>query len=294
MYTAYERLSGEAVESNPMVSALTVTSDGRFDYTWENICSVADQRVIGPNLFRREHIVVGNGLTDDTFQRLQGNLQGSRFEHVKLVESERELSIGGAYNLAFANSVGSIAVVVDSDDNIPPHGLQVQVNEMMDNPGVGFGFGMALLVDADGREVTDTKVDYDDYVWAHPSRLRESRGRWSMDRADFFKMLWECNQITCGTVALRREAIEAVGGWLDHPECISPDWAMYQAQIAQGTPFGFYTSYVSRYRLWSGQLSAMPDVADRWEQDRVIIREWLRGKFSNIDSLLEVTAKECI
>jgi glycosyltransferase involved in cell wall biosynthesis len=134
-----------------------------------------------------EILIVDDGSADDTSEFLR-SLQDS---NIRVVRQPN----GGpakARNLGIAMSQGQWIAFLDDDDLWLPTKLKIQMEEIQRNPTVGFSYTDVILHYQNGQEEV--------HVPKH-------------NGADIFNGLLWGNQLATDTVIVRRECVEAVGGF---------------------------------------------------------------------------------
>jgi hypothetical protein len=138
--------------------------------------------------------------------------------------------------------VGLIALC-DADDAWEPGKLAAQVAALEDAPGAGWAFGRARVVGPDGRETGER--------WEEPAAGVHAA-------AAFGAALYERNPVPTSSVVLRREALEAAGGF-ESAVHVAEDWELWLRLSGAGFDAVCVPDAVVRYRRHPGGLTA--DVA---------------------------------
>ena len=144
-------------------------------------------------------------------------------------------------------SPGAVELVAlaDADDVWEPGKLRAQLDALVANPDAAVCFGRAVVVDAAGR--------------ATGERLPALDG--GLLRAEGLRRpLYERNAIPAASALIRREALEAVGGFaVGVPLPAASDWDLWLRLVAAGYAFVCEPNARVRYRRHPGGLTA--DVA---------------------------------
>lgn len=142
-----------------------------------------------------EIIVVDNGSTDDTAERLAPYLD--RIAYVKQEDRGR----AGARNRAIAEATGEYVAFLDSDDLWLPDRLARQVPVLDTDPSVALVHGHVEAIDDAGR-VLPAQTRELQRLWAAAPRTPRSYASYAL----------ECRCFT-STVLVRRSVLEELGGY---------------------------------------------------------------------------------
>jgi len=176
-----------------------------------------------------EVIVVDDGSTDDSRNVIQG--VAARDSRVIVIE-QANAGQTRAKNVGLAATRGSIVGFCDADDYWLPGKLEGQL-PLFDKPEVALVFTRARWIDLSGATLT--------YV-----PQRHSTGR-------VLEHLIVENFIPFGTVLVRREAFNAVGGFNERYR-MGIDWEAW-LRLARHYEFAFLDAVTYIYRVWDGQMS---------------------------------------
>ena len=173
----------------PRVTA-AITTHNRGDLVVEAVESVLAQTYRD-----RELVVVDDGSTDDTEERLRPYL-----DRIRYVRQENR-GRGGARNRALAEANGDYVGFLDSDDLWLPDRLERQVPVLDARPHVALVHGQVELVDESGNLLAR------ETEW--------HRGLWSSANsapATYERYAHECRCLT-STILVRRRVLETLGGF---------------------------------------------------------------------------------
>ncbi len=148
-----------------------------------------------------------------------------------------------ATGLAELGADVELVALCDADDAWTPGKLAAQLAAMRRFAGAGLCFGRALVVGADGRQ---TGERWDELA----------AGLHAGD--ELVARLYAANPLPTSSVVLRREALEAVGGFAS-PVRVAEDWDLWLRLAAAGFGFVSEPGALVRYRRHPGGLTA--DVA---------------------------------
>ena len=180
-----------------------------------------------------EIIVVDDGSTDDTAERLQSYIDRKQINYVY----QKNLGLPGARNTGVRASQGSLIAFVDSDDLWAPKKLELQVPKFDQAPDVGVVFG-------------NTRKFYDQMISRTTAfgDIPPARGR----------VLCELIQRTfvpMPTVVIRRECFETVG-WFDEPLQSPGEDIDLWLRLSLKYSFDYVDDVVAFYRIHATSISA--------------------------------------
>jgi len=149
---------------------------------------------------RLELVLVDDGSTDDTvavFERFAAN-HAERFEHLTLLHQPNR-GVSAASNRAIAACRGQWVHLLGSDDVLYPDKIQIQQQAIVDwsEPRLALVYSDVDFIDASGR------------VLSSAVRKRPSPGP---DHQAYLRLI-RYNDVANATVALRRKAFLAIGGF---------------------------------------------------------------------------------
>lgn len=229
------------MSSLPLISVLTPTYNRAGTFLAETIQRVQRQSERG---FTHEHIIVDNGSTDNTEEVVRGFMKDD--SRIKYYRNETNLYASGGLNTAFKHSSGELIVPFDDDDLMPEMSLQARFDAMKD-PKVMWTSGHALFID-EGRTIYGPKAPYIGYYSNAYPFLDENNEL--KDPEGFFQAFFKDWMICGGTVTVRRECIEAVGGW-DPSFAVMQDIEMWIKLAAKHYHYKLLNDYLFLYRVYS-------------------------------------------
>ena len=137
---------------------------------------------------------------------------------------------------------GELVALLDADDAWGPGKLAAQLEALAAHPGAAVCFGRAVVVDAGGRPTGERLPEV-------PAGLQDADG--------FFDLLYEHNVVPAASALVRRDALEAVGGFDGDPELpAASDWELWLRLAAGGFGFVCEPRAVVRYRRHAGGLTS--------------------------------------
>jgi glycosyltransferase involved in cell wall biosynthesis len=136
-----------------------------------------------------------------------------------------------------------IIALCDADDAWEPGKLTAQLAALDAEPGAGWCFGRARVVGPDGRPTSE--------AWEEVAAGRHAA-------RDLAAALYERNPVPTSSVILRREALEAAGGF-ESAVHVAEDWELWLRLCGAGVDALCVPDAVVRYRRHPGGLTA--DVA---------------------------------
>ena len=197
----------------------------------------AIESVLGQTLEDLELVVADDGSTDGSLDIARRYAESDPRVRVLTHEGHVNLGIGPTTNLARAHIQGSYVLGMPSDDVLHPDTLEREVAFLEANPNVGFVYGHAELIDAEGR----------------PIELRGRRGpepgligRDLTAGGKIVERLVQGNSIAGMTALFRRECHEQVRE--EHPTLVYGDWER-QTRAAAHWGVGFIPRALASCRV---------------------------------------------
>ena len=146
-----------------------------------------------------------------------------------------------------------LVALLDADDAWEPGKLAAQVAALERHPEAAVCFGRALVVDAAGRPTGERLPEAEPglHADAPPADVP------APDAGRFARLLYERNPIPASSALVRREALEAVGGF--EPDVSLPaasDWHLWLRLAEAGYAFLCVPEARIRYRRHGGGLTA--------------------------------------
>jgi glycosyltransferase involved in cell wall biosynthesis len=210
----------------PLVSVIVATfNGGRF--IEETIRSVLRQ-----SLTAFELIVVDDGSTDDTVQRVKS----IRDARIQILEQANQ-GAPAAMNSGIALARGRYVSLLDHDDLWAETALQRHVEFLERNPGVSATFSWSGLIDERGR-----------HMGLHSARWRGP--------ISFRQLLEDYVVGTSSSLVLRRDAVLAAGGFdADFPRCQDCELVLRMSLAGPGCVCAI-PEELTLYRRHAGQMSS--------------------------------------
>jgi glycosyltransferase involved in cell wall biosynthesis len=138
-----------------------------------------------------------------------------------------------------------LIALADADDVWKPGKLRAQLDALEAHPEAAVCFGRAVVIDGTGRETGERLPELREGLLAAAEVLRE---------------LYERNAIPAASAVIRREALEAAGGFVpSQPLPAATDWDLWLRLAAAGHDFVHEPAARIRYRRHGGGMTA--DVA---------------------------------
>jgi len=189
-----------------------------------------------------ELVVVDDGSTDDTAEVVRGFAAGDA--RVRLV-SQPNGRLGRARNNGIAHARGEFVAFLDSDDLWVERKLELQLKAFAET-GAGLVF-------------TDGFIFKDDDTGDESQTFNVPRGR--LAGRELFDLLFLHNHVPVLSVALRRELLEAAGGFEEaEPFHGAEDYDLWLRLAARGVVFHGLRERLVRYRRHA---SAMTHLGSR-------------------------------
>jgi glycosyltransferase involved in cell wall biosynthesis len=172
-------------------------------------------------------------------------LHPDHLRHCTLLRRERcgGPAVARATGLAALDPEIDIVALCDADDAWADGKLAAQLAAFEELPEGALCFGRALVVGADGRPTGER--------WAELAPGGHAG-------APLQELLYASNPIPTSSVAMRRAALEAAGGF-ESPVRLAEDWDLWLRLAARGETFVCAPEALVRYRRHPGGLTA--DVA---------------------------------
>jgi glycosyltransferase involved in cell wall biosynthesis len=193
------------------------------------------------SVLRQEPAPAAVVVVDDGSEPPLETLEGARV--VRLDDGPRGPAGARAAGLAALDT--ELVALADADDVWEPGKLAAQIDALDAHPSAAVCFGRALVVDASGRPMGE--------------RLPEAE-RGLHAASGFALRLFERNVVPAASAVVRRDALEAVGGFDGGPALSAgSDWELWLRLAAAGHDFVCEPRARIRYRRHAGGLTS--DVA---------------------------------
>jgi GT2 family glycosyltransferase len=183
---------------------------------------------------------------------------------------------GATRNRGISIAQAPLVCTLDSDDLWLPHYLETMASALESNPAAAVAYTDAWVLDAaTGRVRKTSAMAYQDPPEAVPA-----------DTQTFLVELLQRNFIY-NSVAARREALVAVGGYDERPR-IGEDWELWLRLAAAGFRFVRVPQWLAVYRKHADSLTSDSErlLAAANEVYRIVIEEW-----STSDELRDLALK---
>ena len=212
--------------SSPKVSVIIPT------YNRKDLLSEAIESVLRQTFTDYEVIVVDHGSTDGTAEWVQATYP-NRVRCVPLPYCELPAC---ARNAGIRAARGEFVAFLDSDDLWLPHTLNRLTQSARADPAAGLYFGLAEAFE--GAKSRHTTID--------PARPRSGH---------VFEQLLRSNFVAIPTVMVRRDVLQALGGFDEGPAYRAAEDYHLWLRIAYRHAFHFIPEVLARYRLHGSNLS---------------------------------------
>jgi len=210
------------VADAPLLSAVIPTFDNA-DMVVEAVRSVLDQ-----TWPRVEAVVVDDGSTDDTLDRL-----GAFGDRIRIVRQEHR-GPAVARNAGIRASAGEYIGFLDSDDLWMPEKVEKSVDALRSNPEAGVAY-------------TGVRIRETDTGRAYPLAQYTTSGWMARD------LFLECKGVNTSTLVVRRECLDAVGGF-DEEFFRAQDWDI-MVRLAEKFQYVHVPDALTERRLHNRSLS---------------------------------------
>jgi glycosyltransferase involved in cell wall biosynthesis len=154
----------------PLVTVLTA------NYNYGHYVEQAIESVLAQTYPNFELIICDDGSLDDSVTRITPYTESNARIKLLIKDNAGQAS---AWNVAYANSNGSIICILDSDDVFAPNKLEEIVNTFQRYPDVGLVIHPMLVIDAAGAELRQVPpFPQFEHGWRGPQVLARG-GRWN-------------------------------------------------------------------------------------------------------------------
>lgn len=192
-----------------------------------------------------ELVVIDNGSTDDTAQRLEPYR-----DRIRIIRQENR-GRAGARNRALAAAEGEFVAFLDSDDSWLPDKLERQLSVLDANPRVALVHGHVEVIDDGGRTLAGETARH--------------RALWSAAHRTPVTYAGYANECRCftSTIVVRRHALEELGGYDEEVGLEDLDLYLrialhYDIAFLEGAPlarYRFHGAQTENRELTLGQIN---------------------------------------
>jgi glycosyltransferase involved in cell wall biosynthesis len=238
-----------------------------FSYNHEAFVEQCLDSIAGQTFDDFELIIIDDGSTDRSVERIKGWLSTSRVE-ARLVVNERNLGICASRNIALGLCRGEFLSTVSADDYYEPDKIERQYRFWQELDGTTAGvFGNIRSIDEHGDEIG----------LAYPSGSPPGDGR-------VFDLLIERgNFLTSPTMMTRLTVFETVGGYDE--SLFYEDYDMW-LRLADRFDFRFLPGVVANYRMLPSSASRNPAYAAARRESRAkVLLKWY-GRDARTDDII--------
>ena len=228
---------------HPMISIITPTFN-RADFIIKALESVKVQ-----TYENFEHIIVDDGSTDDTRERLKPFLKDPRF-HYFYQENQGQST---ARNLALSKMRGEFVCFLDSDNFWVHDKLADQISILYEKPGVDVVYGDLITINQAGEEMS-----------------RQNIPRFS---GSISLQMLKDNCVSMNTAMARRKCFDELGG-MSGKYRVADDydlWLRFSARYR----FQYVPQYFAYYRVMEKQISS--DKSARFAANELIINDFRKN-----------------
>lgn len=239
-------------------------------YNHERFVEQALESVAAQTFRDFELIVTDDCSTDGSAAKIRAWLDRTGFPATFII-NDTNLGITKVRNNALRVANGRFVCSLAGDDFYEPERLAVQVGafESCDD-AVGVVYSDMRVVDENGAVI-------------EPSFHRCPGRHWPPPEGSVWSRLLGDNFIPAPGVMIRRDAVDAVGGYDE--SLVAEDYDMW-LRLADRFEFRFVDACVSNYRVLPSSLSRAPDrVRERLECDVRILLKW-RGRSAETDEIV--------
>ncbi|MDX1823272.1 MAG: glycosyltransferase [Thiohalomonadales bacterium] len=229
------------LSSRPLVTVIVPT------YNRSSYLVYAVDSVLAQTYGNWELIIIDDGSTDNTRERLEAYLADSRISYCR--QANRGQS--AARNRGLALAKGAFIGFLDSDDIWLPEKLEKQLALFEHFPDADIVHGDEITIDAEGNETSSRNMTR--YSGAITAQLL----------AD--------NCVSMTTALVRKTCFETLGGF-DESDRVAEDYELW-LRFSTRYRFLYEPEYVTLYRSMTDQLST--DKASRFEANERILKNFI-------------------
>jgi glycosyltransferase involved in cell wall biosynthesis len=170
-----------------------------------------------------EIVVVDDGSSDRSVE-IAGSFKGVR------VIRQANGGVAPARNTGVRSIASEHVVLLDADDRLLPHAIDIGMREITARPGCAMVYGYSRDIDTHGRALAP-----------HSDRV---------DSASYATLLAGHTTVPPSTIVFRRDAMLAIGDF--HPRYSPAEDYEFYLRLARRFPIHFHGQLVSEYRLHPG------------------------------------------
>ncbi|HMO78969.1 MAG TPA: glycosyltransferase [Candidatus Paceibacterota bacterium] len=249
---------------NKFFSIITPTHNRSF-FLKKNIESIQKQKLVGVD-FDYEHIIVDNNSTDDTEKIVQ---EIAKLDpRIIYIKNDRNIGPADALNIGFKKSVGKYIIPADDDDLFPMSSLKFRYDFMSQNSQIDWSYGYSIF------------IDENDCLWK--DLLEYNIKFYDLDHNDsdlVFEKLFERCFISGGTVTIKRECIEKVGGWDISRK--TQDFDMWLRLANENFRLARINSYLYYYRVHPNMSSKIHKKENIYSEEQRFYLEKYKNRIKN-------------
>jgi hypothetical protein len=221
----------------PLVSVVMLS------YNHARYLPAAIESVLGQTVDDLELVVADDGSTDGSLEIARRYAAADPRVRVVTHPGHVNRGIGATVNLARSLTRGHYQLGLPSDDMLYPDAFEHQVAYLDAHPEVGYVYGYAHVIDADGRLVSTQGG-------AEPAPRIFGADLTAGGR--FLERLVQGNAVAAMTALWRRACLDQTGD--EHPTLVYGDWE-HQARGAAHWKVGFIPRPIAMYRVHGANTS---------------------------------------
>ncbi len=218
------------MDSSPLVSVVIPV------YNVEKFVEETIYSVLKQTYKNFEIIVVDDSSTDDTLKIVQK--LSKKFHKINYYKIEHAGRPSVPRNFGISKAQGSLIAFLDGDDVWVNNKLEIQVNYLLNNPQLVFVYSMSVTF---GTSIFSPHYE----VLPLISKAARTKN----------DLLQKGNSITCSSVLVKKNALQAVNGFDEDPKLKVEDYDLW-VRLSEIGPFLFIPLLHVYYRVHQSQFSA--------------------------------------
>ncbi len=180
-----------------------------------------------------EIIVVDDGSTDDTRERLQPYASKIRYHY------QANRGLGAARNAGISLAQGEFIQLLDADDTIDPDKIEKQIAPMLEDQSIDLVYSDFEVIEGNRRRFK---------VIEKPPQTRE----------DLVRLFFRFNPFQPNSTLIRKRVFDSAGGF-DESRNAQEDWELWLRLACDGYKFHYLPGVLSAYRRDGSRITRDPN-----------------------------------